>query len=700
MVYIYGLYVLTENNEKEIRYVGKTIHPTKRLKEHIKEAQKKNNTQKHFWINKQLINGNEIKMCIIEECNGDNWDEREKYWISKFPNLTNISLGGEGGKVYSYDISYNDSKTLLKSLNIKSKSDFEKKAKDGLIPIEIPRNPREHYKSTGEWISYGDFFSSGYICDNFIALTYKTYDESCEVVKNLNIKNRTEWKIFVRQKLIPDTIPNRPERYYKNRGWVSWSKFLSSKHCISNKEIHDNFLSYDEAHKIVLTLNIKSENDWKKRYKSEIEQYNIPKSPNTSYDNFPSWGEFLGTNRKQDNLLALNYLSYEDAIEYIKNNMNIKSPNEWKKLVDDKKIPDCLPNNPQMFYKKRKIKFSWGKFLSTGKLQNSELSKQYLSYEDACNYIQQFNIKNHIDYIRLARLNTFPTTIPITPDAHYKSIGVEFSWGEYLGNGNISTSKKSQLYYSYEDASKYIQENFIIKDSIEYNKLIEMKKIPPFIPERPSTKYKNNGWINWSMYLHGDSKYLSYEDAKNYIQKNYKITSIEEYKNISNSNVFPKNIPKCPNHIYKKDNTWTNWYSFLGYCNPNDLFLSYNDAKTYVQKNYNFKSAKEYTKYTKSDSYKKFLPKKPDTYYKSKGEWKSWSIFLGVEIIRCKCKPFVSYDECKEFIQTNYEIKTYRKFLELAKNNIFPKFIPKNPNNYYKRKGTWVNFYDFFGITK
>ena len=42
---------------------------------------------------------------------------------------------------------------------------------------------------------------------------------------------------------MPVFIPRRPERYYKNRGWVNWSDFLSNDKIQNQKKV---FLDYDE----------------------------------------------------------------------------------------------------------------------------------------------------------------------------------------------------------------------------------------------------------------------------------------------------------------------------------------------------------------------------------------------------------------------------------------------------------------------
>jgi len=91
-IYIYGLY---EEGNEEYRYIGKTNKQDlqKRLNEHIKESFKDSHTtqltHKKNWIKSVINKDKKINIKCIEEVNNENWEEREKYWISYFNNLTN-----------------------------------------------------------------------------------------------------------------------------------------------------------------------------------------------------------------------------------------------------------------------------------------------------------------------------------------------------------------------------------------------------------------------------------------------------------------------------------------------------------------------------------------------------------------------------------------------------------------------------------
>lgn len=93
------IYTLRSPISNEIRYIGKSNQPRKRLYSHIKEC---NNTERKShkinWIKSLLEKGVSPIIEIIDEVPSDEWEFWEKYWISQFItwgfNLTNISPGG------------------------------------------------------------------------------------------------------------------------------------------------------------------------------------------------------------------------------------------------------------------------------------------------------------------------------------------------------------------------------------------------------------------------------------------------------------------------------------------------------------------------------------------------------------------------------------------------------------------------------
>jgi len=93
------IYVLIDPTSNEIRYVGKSINPSVRVRKHLSEARNlKVNNHRINWI-KGLLNKNmKPKMVVIDSVDGD-WEWLEQYWISQMKawgfNLVNGTDGGE-----------------------------------------------------------------------------------------------------------------------------------------------------------------------------------------------------------------------------------------------------------------------------------------------------------------------------------------------------------------------------------------------------------------------------------------------------------------------------------------------------------------------------------------------------------------------------------------------------------------------------
>jgi len=100
---IYGLYHPITG---EIRYIGKTIRPDKRLNEHIQKANKGPKYPVYNWIRKLFKEGLKPELEIIETSNEDQLAELEVFYITKAKEfgwrLLNSTDGGEGNSGHIY----------------------------------------------------------------------------------------------------------------------------------------------------------------------------------------------------------------------------------------------------------------------------------------------------------------------------------------------------------------------------------------------------------------------------------------------------------------------------------------------------------------------------------------------------------------------------------------------------------------------
>lgn len=93
----YKIYYLSCPKTYEVRYVGVTVGAiSRRLSQHYYETKIRKGSHKLNWISSLQKENLKPNCCIVEHCTKDNWEEREKYHISLFSNLTNTSEGGLG----------------------------------------------------------------------------------------------------------------------------------------------------------------------------------------------------------------------------------------------------------------------------------------------------------------------------------------------------------------------------------------------------------------------------------------------------------------------------------------------------------------------------------------------------------------------------------------------------------------------------
>lgn len=101
------IYILKDPRHGKPRYVGWTINPRQRLRDHCKPSQLLKQQHRDKWIFSLRKIGLVPLMEIIETGQGDGWDVSEQKWISHYrrlyPELTNHTDGGEGtiGRLHS-----------------------------------------------------------------------------------------------------------------------------------------------------------------------------------------------------------------------------------------------------------------------------------------------------------------------------------------------------------------------------------------------------------------------------------------------------------------------------------------------------------------------------------------------------------------------------------------------------------------------
>lgn len=196
----------------------------------------------------------------------------------------------------------------------------------------------------------------------------------------------------------------------------------------------------------------------------------------------------------------------------------------------------------------------------------------------------------------------------------------------------------------------------------------------------------------------GTLKYRSYEDARQWMIENnmfsYNLHKKDVWKRYVTEGIvgvpnLPFDIPRHPNYHYKDE--WNGWFFFFGQ-EP----FSYKEAKKWIKNNIpKGITRKEYMRLRKDEKVSHRVMS--SRFYKSKGDWKGYSDFLGSNIIDRK-RSLYTYEEAKAWLKENHpEVKNMADFKKLDKSN-FPDQMPRSVYVVYKNKGSWISSYDFFGV--
>jgi len=195
------------------------------------------------------------------------------------------------------------------------------------------------------------------------------------------------------------------------------------------------------------------------------------------------------------------------------------------------------------------------------------------------------------------------------------------------------------------------------------------------------------------------SKYLTYEDLKEYVRKNNILTKDQYINHVSTTYIVDgKNIPYNPNTFYSKE-IWEGWSLFLRDViykkNYNGTYYSYLECKKAIIK-YNFTSKDNFLKRIK-DIIKEDIriPYSPSTIYKS--EWVGWVDFLDTDNYIEQIEKLVDFEIARNYARS-LNLKLSKQWASIKFSDL-PKGMTKKPYKLYKEKG-WIDWYDFLGIDK
>ena len=450
-----------------------------------------------------------------------------------------------------------------------------------------------------------------------------------------------------------------------------------------DKVARANYRSYEDAKKYVQDLQLKNTQDWRNLKRSNSLPKDIPHVPDLIYKNeWENWGIFLDTGNRTRRYDNIKIISYQEAKKFAQK-LKLKNAKEWFLETKKKSFPKNIPVGVHKYYSQFE---GFGIFLGTGYISTSKRKTEYENFEKVKKFIKHKKIINSSQWKELIKKKKLPENYPLYPNQTYSKKWK--GWGDFLNNHKLLPSKKR--FMSYENAVKYIRKKKI-KNAREWKIFTKSKLFPKNLPVSLGTVYKNKykglgDFLGTGNIAPQKMIFDSYLNAKKIVKK-YNIKSSNEWQKFSKSKQFPKNLPKAPSVVYKKE--FEGWGVFLGTGNTqgviNRNYLNFFKVKKYAKEK-KIKSRKEWIKHFKHNLNPPNIPQTVEIFYKDSG-WKGWDDFLGTS-------KFVSFIQAKEYA-SKIGVNGWNQWKIFFKKNKRPNGIPAKPFNTYKKE--WQGWPDFLG---
>ena len=351
-----------------------------------------------------------------------------------------------------------------------------------------------------------------------------------------------------------------------------------------------------------------------------IEKEDIPAIPNQVYEEWISWGEFLGTgyiatqNRE--------FASFEEAKSFI-HALKITKSQQWKEYCRSGQKPENIPSHPHVIYKHKWQ--GWGDWFGTGTV--ATYKRTYKPFTDAREFVRGKKFKNQQAWFDYCGSGKRPDDVPANPHKVYKK-----EWkgmGDWLGVSNRVLKNQQK---SFVDAKEFVQ-SLGFKNQQEWRDYCKSGKKPKDIPSGVVVSYRKE-WKGWGDFLGTRTNSpvrpqnaRSFDRARKYI-RNLKIKGCKDWLIYCRSGAKPNDIPANPQNVYKKE--WHGWSDWLGKepsGSEKRQYREFSDAKEFVKK-LGLRTVKEWQKYAKTKR-PKDIPSHPNVNYKE--EWKNWADWLGAK---------------------------------------------------------------------
>jgi len=183
---------------------------------------------------------------------------------------------------------------------------------------------------------------------------WRSFEEARMYVRALHLNNQRVWAAFCASGQRPSDIPSNPDKVYPQ--FLGYGDFLGTD-AVANR--NRSFRPFEEARMYARGLALKSAKEWQQHCQGEKPD-DIPSAPDLVYEEFVSWGNWLGTGTLATK--TRQYRSFEEARAFV-HTLHLNNVREWEAYVQSPRKPTDIPSSPRTVYPNEFL--GWGDWLGS-----------------------------------------------------------------------------------------------------------------------------------------------------------------------------------------------------------------------------------------------------------------------------------------------------------------------------------------------
>ena len=138
---------------------------------------------------------------------------------------TGNQVGGGTGPKHHQFLPFKKALLYARSLNLKSKEQWEAWRMTGARPANIPSAPHKVYKHDG-WQGWGHWLGTGNVAPQ--DHQFLLFKKALLYARSLKLMTKTEWHAWSKTGARPANMPSAPDRTYKHEGWQGYGHWLGT----------------------------------------------------------------------------------------------------------------------------------------------------------------------------------------------------------------------------------------------------------------------------------------------------------------------------------------------------------------------------------------------------------------------------------------------------------------------------------------